>query len=151
MPTSTPTPATYIPASALTVTLATFHGGYVTAMDGDQGWWLGQEPEPGDCAKFALLPLPDGKVAIRTCYQKYVTAPTMCGTDTDCALKQKADLGPCGQFTMYRLQTGEVAFETCVGRYFTALDSNREPALQWVVIARHDVLDRWERFKLRSQ
>jgi hypothetical protein len=35
---------------------------------------LWQEVRPGDCAEFTMLEQPDGKVALKTCAGKYLTA-----------------------------------------------------------------------------
>jgi len=155
--TDTPTPSPTLPPSVATlvvesetVALITDHGRYVTAMDDSGNWLLRQEPNLSNCGWFALQHLDSDKVALVTCHNRYVTASKEGNTDLDWALRQETDLSPCGQFTLHDLGHGGFAFETCAHRYFTALDGNRSPELQWVVIARTEGLSYWERFRLEQ-
>jgi len=55
------------------VALLTYHGRYVTAMDGNDNWRLRQEPDLSECGWFTLQHLDRGKVAFETCADRYVT------------------------------------------------------------------------------
>jgi len=132
-----------------TVALLTHHGRYVTAMDVCP--LLKQEPNLRDCGRFILQHLADGKVALVTCHNKYVTAPKTGTTDWDWALRQEPELSDCGRFTLQDLGGGKLAFETCAHRYFTALDGNRPLETQWLIIAAAPQVGDWERFTLQYQ
>jgi len=146
-PAATPTPPTVVESE--TVALITYHDRYGTAMDDGGNWLLRQEPNLSNCGRFALQHLDNGRVALVTCHNRYVTASREGNTDLDWALRQETALSPCGQFTLRDLGHGGFAFETCAHRYFTALDGNRSPELQWVVIARTEGLSYWEGFTLQ--
>jgi len=140
----TPTPTS---AASTPVALTTHHARYVTAMGDEGNWLLRQEPSLGECGWFTLQYLDDDKIALKTCYDKYVTASENGISDLDWALKQETSLSTCGEFTLYNLAGSKVAFKTCAGRYFTALHSDG----QWLVIARTDQEWEWERFTLEQQ
>ena len=128
------------------VALLSVHGRYVTAAGAGDGWLLRQEPDLSPCEWFTLHYLDDGKVALMTCYDRYVTAPKTCATRSDCRLWQESEPGDCGQFVLHDLGRYGVAFETCGEKLFTAGDGNWEPGLEWSIVAETDVLDDWECF-----
>jgi hypothetical protein len=99
-----------------------------------------------DCGWFTQYHLDNGKIALVTCYGRYVTAPRRGTTRWDWELWQESGLGDCGQFVLRDLGSNVVAFETCSGNFFTAGDGNWESGLQWSVVAETDVIDAWERF-----
>lgn len=129
-----------------TVALLTHHGRYVTALSVCP--FLKQELYLRDCGQFTLQRLSDGKVALVTCHNKYITAPATGATDQDWALRQELKLDQCGQFTLHDLRDGKFALETCAHRYWTALDGNRSLKEQWLVTARTDQVLEWERFTI---
>lgn len=129
-----------------TVALLTHHGGYVTALSVCP--FLKQEPYLRDCGRFILQRLPEGKVALVTCHNKYITAPATGVTDQEWALRQESELNECGQFTLHDLGNGKFALETCAHRYWTALDGNRSLEEQWLIIARTDQVWEWEQFTI---
>jgi hypothetical protein len=155
-PTWTPTPRPSPTASATPtatfhprVVLFSFHDLYVIAKGQDDGWVLKQETKLDDqCGWFTLGPQSDGKVALLTCYNRYVTAPRTGITRQDWLLRQETRLDECGKFTVHDLGNGEFAFETCAGRYFTA-GNDSWPGLQWSVVAETKELLDWERFRLQ--
>jgi hypothetical protein len=151
-PTCTPTPMgtpTLPPTS--TVALVSFHGRYVTAMNGDKDWVLRQELELGDCGQFTLVRLDDGQVAFVTCYNRYVTAPITGTEGLDWALRQEPKLSDCARFISHDLGYGKVALETCAYRYFTAATDGWAPELRWLIVAQTYRLDLWEMFVLQQQ
>lgn len=128
------------------VAFESVHGRYVTAMGSVDDWVLGQEIELKECGWFTQRHLANGKVALVTCYDKYITAPESCTERQDCMLRQESELGDCGQFELYELGSDKVALRTRAKRFWTAGDGNWPPGLQWRVIAETtDLLD-WERF-----
>ena len=128
------------------VALQSFHGRYVTAAGAGDGWLLRQKSDLSPCEWFTLHYLDDGKVALMTCYDRYVTAPKTCATRSDCRLWQESELDDCGRFVLHDLGRYGVAFETCGDKLFTAGDGNWEPGLEWSIVAETDVLDDWECF-----
>lgn len=132
-------------AATQRVALMSFHGRYVTATGGGGGWLLKQEPDLSDCGWFTLHHLGNGKVTLKTCHDRYVTAPETGTTELDWMLYQESELGDCAQFVLHELRDG-VAFETCAGRFVTAGDDSWEPGLEWSVVAEaHNILA-WELF-----
>jgi hypothetical protein len=130
-------------AATQTVALMSFHGRYVTALGGGSSWLLTQEPSLGDCGWFTLHYRDNGKVALTTCYGRYVTASNAGATRADWMLWQESQLGDCGQFILHELSDG-IALETCGERFLTAGDGGWEPP--WSVVAEtHDMLS-WEQF-----
>jgi len=154
----TPTPSaspTVLPTSIATqfprVALLSFHGRYVTAKGAADGWVLRQEPRLDDkCGWFTVNPQDKGKVALLTCYNRYVTAPSTGTFRWDWRLRQETKLEDCGNFTVHDLGNGEVAFETCAGKFITAGDGNWSPGLQWLVVAETNNLLAWEHFTLHA-
>ncbi len=158
-PTRTPTPtpnpsptasetstATPYPRAAL----LTFHGRYVIALGEGYDWVLRQDITPDDpCGWFTLSSQENGKVALLTCYNRYVTAAKTGTTRRDWLLQQESELGECGLFIIHELGNGEVAFETCAGNYFTAGDGNWPAGMQWSVVAETKARLDWERFTLQ--
>jgi hypothetical protein len=136
-PTATPSPK---------VALLSFHGRYVTAAGASGGWLLTQKPDLSPCGWFTLHYLDDGKAALMTCHDRYVTAPKTGATRVDWLLWQESELGDCGHFVLHDLGRDGVAFETCAEKFFTAGDGNWEPGLEWAVVAETNVLQAWERF-----
>jgi hypothetical protein len=129
------------------VILESFHDRYVTALGGE-GWWLKQEPDLSDCGGFTLRYLDNGKVALVTCYDRYVTAPKT-GTRSDWRLWQESELGDCGQFVLHNLGRDGFAFETCAGHFLTAGDGGWPGELAWAIVGETDTIGGWERFKLQ--
>jgi hypothetical protein len=134
-------------AATQKVALMSFHGRYVTASGGGGGWLLRQEPELSNCGWFTLHFLDDGKVTLRTCHDRYVTAPESGTNRADWLLWQEIELDDCGQFVLHQSSDG-VAFETCAGRFFTAGDGNWEGGLAWSVVGETDTVLAWEWFTL---
>ena len=100
------------------------------------------------CGWFTLSPQANGKVALLTCFNRYVTASRTGFSRQDWLLRQQTRLAECGMFTVHDLGGGEVAFETCAGRYFTAGDASWQ-GLEWLVVAETVDVLAWERFKLQ--
>ena len=121
------------------------HGRYVTAMGADD-WTLRQISELRPCGRFIQHQLANGKIALETCYGRYVTAPSTGDTTSDWMLRQESELSDCGQFDLYDLGSDRVAFRSCVGNFFTAGDGGWPPPLTWSVVAETDILQEWERF-----
>jgi hypothetical protein len=130
------------------VALLSFHGRWVTAIGGGGGWLLRQEPEPSDCGWFTLHHLDNGKVALVTCHDRYVTAPKTGVTRSDWRLWQESELDDCGQFVLYDLGGDHVAVETCAGNILTAGDGGWPGELAWAIVGETDDIKDWERFKM---
>ena len=145
-PTPSPSPtATLFPRAAL----LSFHDLYVIAKGKDDGWVLKQETRLDDqCGWFTLSRQANGKVALLTCYDRYVTAPRTGITRPDWLLRQESKLDDCGQFDLLELPNDEVAFRSCAGRFFTA-GNDTWPGLEWLVVAETRQMLDWERFKLQ--
>jgi len=126
-----------------------FHDLYVIAKGKDDGWVLKQETRLDDqCGWFTLSRQANGKVALLTCYDRYVTAPRTGVTRPDWLLGQESRLDDCGQFDLLELPNDEVAFRSCAGRFFTA-GNDTWPGLEWLVVAETRQMLDWERFKLQ--
>lgn len=143
-PTRTPTPtATLYPRAAL----LTFHNRYVIAMGEAFSWTLRQEIGKDDrCALFTLIPQADGRVAFKTCHQRFVTAPRSGSTRADWLIRQEPELVECGKFFVIDLGDGGIALLTCAGQYWTAGDWAWEGSLQWAIVAETPALLDWEKF-----
>jgi len=139
------------PAPSIKVALRSFHGRYVTATGENSGWVLRQELELSECGWFTQHHLNNGKIALETCHDRYVTAPITGTARSDWLLKQEPELGDCGQFDLYELGDDRVAFKTCAGKFFTPGDDTWEPSLQWTVVAETDILKDWEIFTVLQQ
>jgi signal transduction histidine kinase len=133
------------------VAILSFHGQYVTAMGEDEGWLLTQEPEVSACGRFTQFNLGKGKIALLTCYGRYVTAPRSGNERPELVLWQDSGLSNCGQFDLVELANGKVAFKTCTGMVFTAGDGGWDPGLQWLVVAETKEIRDWEKFTLQPQ
>jgi hypothetical protein len=128
------------------VALKSHHGRYIIAMGEDDSWSLRQELDLDDCGWFTQHHLANGKVALETCHDLYVTAPEGGETRREWMLVQESTLGTCGQFELYDLGNDRVAIRTCAGNFLTAGDGYWPPPLQWLVVAESDVLLEWEIF-----
>jgi hypothetical protein len=133
------------------VAFKSHHGRYVTAMGADDDWALRQEIELSDCGRFTQHHLANGKIALETCYGRYVTAPESGVTRRDWMLGQESKLGNCGQFDLYELGSDRVAFKTCADKFFTAGDGGWDPGLEWSVVGETDILLDWEIFTVLQQ
>ena len=133
------------------ITFKSHHGRYVTAMGEEDDWALRQEIELSDCGWFTQHHLANGKIALKTCYGRYVTAPKSGASRRDWMLGQESKLGNCGQFDLYELGSDRVALKTCAGNFFTAGDGSWPPPLQWSVVAETDILQDWEIFTVLQQ
>jgi signal transduction histidine kinase len=139
------------------VALFSYHKLYVSALDESGGWLLKQEEEVGECGKFYLIHLINGKVALLTCHNRFVTAPWRPNTsavstyhDEKWLLGQEPDLGNCEQFELVP-EGDKVAFKTCAGMVLTAGDDGWNPGMEWSVVAETDKIQDWEKFKLEPQ
>jgi hypothetical protein len=130
------------------VALVSFHGRYVVAAGAGDGWLLRQEPDLTDCGWFTLNYLDDGKVTLKTCHDRYATAPKAGTTRSDWRLWQEPDLDECGRFTLYDLGSDNVVIETCEGNVLTAGDGGWPEDLAWAVVGETDDLKDWERFTI---
>lgn len=128
------------------VAFLSVHGQYVIALDGDDDWALGQETELGPCGRFIQHHFANGKIALETCYGRYIIAPESGTEESDWLLGQELELSDCGQFELYDLGRDSVAFRTCAGRFFTPGDYTWDPGLEWKVKAQTDYVDAWEIF-----
>lgn len=130
------------------VAFLSHHGRYVTAMGEEDGWALKQEEELGPCGWFTQRPLEDGRITLKTCHGRYVTAPTSGETSWDWMLGQDRDPGDCGHFAVHDLGSDGVGLETCAGRYVTAGDGNWQGELAWSLVGETTEIKDWERFKV---
>jgi hypothetical protein len=112
---------------------------------------LQQKQDLDDCGRFTLQRLDDGKVALKTCHEQYVTAPMTATTYSYWVVTQSPDLSDCGRFVLHDLGDVRVAFGTCAGRYLTAVSDEGEPSVEWYVIAHTYELDAWETFTMVQQ
>jgi hypothetical protein len=135
-------------AATQKVALLSFHGRYVTAMGAGGGWLLKQKPDLSPCGWFTLHHLGNGEVTLRTCYDRYVTAPKTGDTRSDWMLWQESERGDCGEFVLHDLGRDGVALETCAGRFVTAGDGNWPGELAWSLVGEADTVKEWERFKI---
>jgi len=139
------------PLPSIEVAFRSFHGRYVTARGEDDGWALRQDTELGKCGRFIQYHLANGKVALETCYGRYIAAPNSGDTRQDWMLGQESKLGDCGQFDLYDLGNDRVALKTCAGKFLTAGDGNWPPGLEWSIIGETDSMEAWEVFTLEPQ
>jgi hypothetical protein len=129
--------------------LLSFHDLYVIAKGEADGWVLKQETKPDDkCGVFTVRPQADGRVALLTCYNRYVTAPRAGLTRRDWLLRQEPNLSDCGKYRIDNFGSGEVAFKTCAGHFFTAGDDTWL-GLEWLLVAETPVQQTWELFTLQ--
>jgi hypothetical protein len=139
--------ATRLAQPSKTIVLS-YHGRFVTAMGAADNWLLRQEPALIDCGKFTLHYLDDGKVALMTCHDRYVTAPKSGVERKDWLLWQEPELGECGRFELSDLSGDQVALKTCAGNFVTAGDAGWDPGLEWSIVAETADLRDWEIFTL---
>jgi hypothetical protein len=139
-----PATLTAVPATR-EVVLISFHDRFVTASGGGAGWLLRQESHLSDCGWFTLQTLDNGRVGLKTCYGRYVTAPSSGTTRADWRLFQESELTGCGEFVLHERSDG-VALETCAGKYVTAGDGGWEGDLAWSLVAETDEIMAWELF-----
>jgi hypothetical protein len=133
------------PPQPMVIALQSFHGRYVTALGGREGWKLRQETEMGDCGWFTLSYLANGKVTLKTCHGRYVTAPESGAEDIDWILTQETRLRRCGQFDLYELGSDRIALKTCADRFMTTGDGNWPGELAWSVAGKTVDLMDWEK------
>ena len=139
------------PPPPIKVAFKSAHGRYVTAMGADDDWSIRQETELNNCGWFTQHHLANGKIALVTCHDKYVTAPETGTERQDWMLGQESELSDCGQFDLYELGSNRGAFKTRAKKFFTAGDGNWPPPLQWSVVAETDILLDWEMFTMLQQ
>jgi signal transduction histidine kinase len=140
------------------VTILSYHNRYVTALGEADGWMLKQEEVLGECGKFILIPQINGKDALLTCHDRFVTAPWRANPsepsnthDEQWLLGQEPGLGECEQFDLLPLEDDKIAFGTCAGMVVTAGDGGWGPLMEWSVVAERDEIQDWEKFNLESQ
>jgi len=138
-------------AATQEVVLLSFHGRFVTALGEGDDWHLKQEPELSACGWFTQHHLANGKIALVTCYGRYVTAPKTGATRWDWLLGQESELSDCGQFAVHNLGRNGVAFETCAERFVTAGDGNWPGGLAWSLVGETYTIEAWERFTVLLQ
>ena len=149
-----------------TVAFVTHHDDYgdryITAQGADEGWLLTQNEELSECGKFKLIPRGD-KVALLTCYGRYVTAPwrpnllpVTSQHDKQWLLWQDSSLGDCALYDLINLRDdserpgNKVTLRTCAGMYLTPGDGGWPDDLQWAVVAETDEINEWEEFILEQ-
>ncbi len=117
------------------VAFKTIHGQYITAEqgEGDDGWDLGQQPELDESGWFTQQSLANGKIALVSYYDRYVTARKDGDDREDRLLGQESELSDCGQFDLYELGSGRVALKTCAGHFVTPGDASWS-GLEWKVV-----------------
>ena len=145
-----------------TVAIVTHHDiyddRYVTALAEDGGWLLKQEQELGECGKFYLIHLINGKVALLTCHDRFVTAPwrpnktpVSAYHDEKWLLGQEPGLGDCEQFDLENRPGNKVVFWTCANMVVTAADGGWLGDMAWSVVAETGEIKEWEEFTLEPQ
>jgi hypothetical protein len=134
------------PPEPAVVALRSFHGRYVTALGEEDHWRLTQEATLSECGQFIQHYLPNGKIALGTCYGRYVTASKDATFRWNSMLGQASKLGDWGQFDLYELGSDRVAFKTRDARFFTAGDGFWPGELAWSIVAETENLDDWETF-----
>jgi hypothetical protein len=137
------------PPPTTRVAFKSIHGRYITAMGAEDNWMLWQEEKLGECGWFTQHRLANGKIALESCYGRYITAPHSGATRWDWLLKQESKLDNCGQFDLYELGNDEVAFKTCANKFFTAGDGNWDSGLEWSIVAETEIMKTWEIFTTR--
>ena len=141
------------------VALLSYHNRYVTALGQDDGWGLKQvsKSELDKCGKFYLIHLINGKVALLTCYDRFITAPWRPNKnwsdyqDEKWLLGQGLGLDDCAQFKLAEQPDGKVAFKTCADMVVTAADSSWPGDMAWSVVADTNEIKDWEEFTLEPQ
>jgi hypothetical protein len=136
------------PAPPAEIALQSFHGRYVTALGEGEDWKLSQTTELGDCGWFTLSYLANGKVTLKTCHNRYVTAPASDTETIDWMITQEIKLGRCGQFDLYKLGSDRIALKTCANRFLTAGDGYWPGELAWSVVGEMEDLMDWEKLTM---
>jgi hypothetical protein len=136
------------PPPPIVIALQSFHGLYVTAQGEGEGWKLSQMTELGDCGWFTLTSLANGKVTLKTCHDRYVTAPASGTEDIDWIITQETKLGRCGQFDLYKLGSDRIALKTCENKFITAGDGNWPGDLAWSLVGKTEDLMDWEKLTM---
>lgn len=130
------------------VAFLTNHGYYVTATDVKNCWVLrGAATKLGDCEKFTLIHLNDGRVALKTCHGRYVTATN---AERDWVLiAETTELKDWEKFILISLGPDDdrIALQTYHGKYVTAMNAERD----WVLRAETTELRDWEKFVVIPQ
>lgn len=137
-----------IPPSPTEVAFRSSHGLYVTAMGEDDGWVLRQESQFSACGRFFVEHLANGEVTLKTCHDRYVTAPESGDTRRDWLLWQEGDPDRCAQFERCDLGSDRVALKTCAERFLTAGDGGWDPGLEWSIVGETRNLEAWEIFTI---
>ena len=135
-----------MPRPPAEVAFKSYHGRYVTAKGEEDGWALRQDTELGRCGRFTQHYLANGRVALKTCYGRYVTAPMSCNTRQECMLGQESRLGKCGQFDLYDLGENRLALKTCAGYFLTPGNDTWGHELEWSVVGETRIMKDWEVF-----
>lgn len=135
------------------IAMKTAHGRFVIAQGKDKGWslWQSDDREPGECGWFTLYDLGEDElgnhgVALKTCWDRFVTAPRRGTSRLDREVWQESGQGDCGQFTLERRGDG-FALKTCAGKYLTAGDDGREWPVPWTIVVENPKVDEWEMFR----
>jgi hypothetical protein len=132
------------PPQQMVIALQSFHGRYITALGEADGWKLSQTTELGDCGWFTLSYLANGKVMLKTCHDRYLTAPASGAEDVDWIITHESKPGRCGQFDLYELGSDRIALKTCAKWFITAGDGNWPGVLAWSVVGKTENLMDWE-------
>jgi hypothetical protein len=161
MPTIEPTlmqaTLTAEPTSYPKISLVSAHGQFVTALGEGDDWLVKQEPGLTECGVFDFIYLGDDTVALRTCYNRYITAPRMANNQPvpphkeQFQLWQDSAMGDCGKFKVLDLDGYFIALKTCAGMVVTAGDGNWGPPMEWAVVAETDQVSSWEKFTQGTQ
>jgi len=135
-----------VPPPPEEIALLSFHGRYLTALGEEEGWKLGQKTKLDSCGEFTLGYLANGKVTLKTCYDRYVTAPETGIETVDWLITQETKLERCGQFDLYELGDNRVALKTCANRFLTpgGEDEKWSGELAWSVVGETEYMDEWE-------
>lgn len=138
------------------IALLSFHEQYVIANGEADNWAIRQETELSElneCKLFTIEYRGNGRFSLRTCHDRYITAPNSGNNREDWMLRQELEPGECGQFEMYEFVGKGVAFKTCTGRFFTAGDNGLgwEDDLRWAVVTESYTLDDWEYFTIEKK
>lgn len=129
--------------------MKTFHGLYVIAKEEEDEWVLRQASmSDNECMWFTLVSYDDGKISLKTCGDKYVTAPRTGATPWDWRLGLVTEPNDCAKFTAIKYGKDKFAFETCDFRFFTAGDGNWPSVMRLLVIANTKIVENWEIFTL---
>lgn len=149
-----------IPAMTRTerVALKSYHGRYVSALGVGEDWAVTQHPgpEPDDCAWFTAYHLGEDsrgydRIALETCYGRFVTAPRRGTTRLDRLVWQESGFGDCGQFIVEPQDNGKFALMTCAGKYLTTGDDGPTWPVPWAIVVQDQsqpTVEEWETFTI---